>query len=281
MEDYRMNCVIVDEIIKGAFAEDIPYGDITSESLLDPNATVEAVLISKEVGVIAGLDVFRRVFELLGGVTCQSHCSDGDVVQVGQTIAKLQGNAIHMLKGERVALNLIQRMSGIATKTQRYTEALINVPTKILDTRKTTPGLRYLEKYAVSVGGGVNHRFGLSDGILIKDNHIAAVGGVKLAIEKARQKHGFVRKIEVEVETLDMVQEALEAGADIIMLDNMDNDTLKKAVELINGAAITECSGNITLERLQDIKDMGIDYISCGSLTHSVSSLDISLRIAY
>ena len=274
-----MNLLFVDEIIKRAFAEDFPYGDITSESLISSGATLDASLICKEDGVIAGLEVFERMYTLLGDVSCQFFCKDGDTIRCNQKIAEIKGNAINILKGERIALNFIQRLSGIASLTQKYAEALSGCHTKLLDTRKTTPGMRYLEKYAVAVGGGVNHRFSLSDGILIKDNHIAAVGGIRLAVEKARNIHGFVRKIEVEVETLEMVKEALEAGADIIMLDNMDIDTMKKAVALIDGHATTECSGNINLGRLQALNGIGLDFISCGSLTHSYSSLDISLRI--
>ena len=274
-----MNYVFVDEIIKRAFAEDFPYGDITSETLIEPDSTVTAILIGKEAGIIAGLEVFERVYTLLGGITCQFFCKDGDTIHKNQKIAEITGNAINILKGERTALNIIQRLSGIASLTRQYTEALSGSTTKLLDTRKTAPGMRYLEKYAVTVGGGVNHRFSLSDGILIKDNHIAAVGGIEPAVIKAKKSHGFVRKIEVEAETLDMVKEALEVGADIIMLDNMDIDTMKKAVALINGRAITECSGNINLERLQALCNIGVDYISCGSLTHSFTSLDISLRI--
>lgn len=274
-----MNYAIVDEIIKRAFEEDFPYGDITSETLIDADAALDAVLTGKEAGVIAGLGVFERVYTLLGGVTCQFFCKDGDTVNKNQKIGEIKGNAVNILKGERTALNFIQRLSGIAGLTRQYVEALSGSHTKLLDTRKTTPGLRYLEKYAVAVGGGMNHRFGLSDGILIKDNHIAAAGGIKHAVIRARNSHGFARKIEVEAETLDMVEEALEAGADIIMLDNMDIDTMKKAVALADGHAITECSGNVDIERLQTLCNIGLDYISCGALTHSFSSLDISLRI--
>jgi len=274
-----MNYVFVDEIIKRAFDEDFPYGDITSESLIDPGATLDAALICKEEGVIAGLEVFERVYAILGDVACQFFCKDGETIRHNQKIAEVKGNAINLLKGERIALNFIQRLSGIASLTRKYTESLNGCHTKLLDTRKTTPGMRYLEKYAVAAGGGVNHRFSLSDGILIKDNHIAAVGGIRPAVEKARSIHGFVRKIEVEVETLEMIKEALEVGADIIMLDNMDIDTMKKAVALIDGRAITECSGNVNFGRLQALNGIGIDFISCGSLTHSYSSLDISLRI--
>jgi nicotinate-nucleotide pyrophosphorylase (carboxylating) len=276
-----MSDILIDEIIKKAFEEDFPYGDITSETLVSPQAELKAVLICKESGVIAGTAVFERVFALLsgGGVTCRFFCEDGDRVENKQKIAEITGGAVHILKGERTALNFIQRMSGIASLTRKYADALSGGKTKLLDTRKTTPGLRYLEKYAVSAGGGFNHRFGLSDGILIKDNHIAAVGGVKKAVALARARHGFARKIEVEVESLAMVREALEVGADIIMLDNMDTETMIAAVSSIGGRAVTECSGNVSIERLSELRDIGLDYISCGALTHSFTSLDISLKI--
>ena len=274
-----MNYIIIDDLIKKAFEEDFPYGDITSETLIEPEATTKAVLLAKEVGVIAGLPVFARVFGLLGGVECCFAVRDGDKAEAGQKLAFLKGNTINILKGERTALNFIQRLSGIASKTRVFADALNGSRTKLLDTRKTTPGMRYLEKYAVSVGGGFNHRFGLSDGIMIKDNHIAALGGIIPACAAARAKHGFQRKIEVEATDLEMVAEALEAGADIIMLDNMDDESMMKALELIGGRALSECSGNVNLERLRTLGRLGVDYVSCGSLTHSFSSLDLSLKI--
>jgi nicotinate-nucleotide pyrophosphorylase (carboxylating) len=273
-----MDYTVIDERIKKAFEEDFPYGDITSEALIPSDQQSRAVLFAKEDGVIAGLDVFQRVYALLGGVECRALCEDGRRVHRNERIAELSGNTRHMLTGERAALNFLQHMSGIATLTNRCVNALSGGRTKLLDTRKTTPGLRYLEKYAVAVGGGINHRFGLSDGVLIKDNHIKAAGGIARAVEKAREKHGFARKIEVETETLEMVREALDAGADIIMLDNMDLETMKRAVSRIGGRALTECSGNVTLERLQELSGIGVDYISSGALTHSCASLDLSLR---
>jgi nicotinate-nucleotide pyrophosphorylase (carboxylating) len=273
-----MNYTVIDELIKRAFDEDFPYGDITSESLIEPDSQSKAVLLSKEDGVIAGLAVFQRVYILLGGVECRFFSEDGKRVHRDEKIAELTGDTRNILTGERTALNFIQRMSGIATLTNRCVNALSDSRTKLLDTRKTTPGLRYLEKYSVVAGGGDNHRFGLSDGILIKDNHIKAARGIARAVEKAREKHGFARKIEVETENLEMVQEALDAGADIIMLDNMDIETMKRAVSMIDGRALTECSGNVTAERLRELGGIGIDYISSGALTHSYSSLDLSLR---
>jgi nicotinate-nucleotide pyrophosphorylase (carboxylating) len=273
-----MNYTVVDELIKRAFDEDFPYGDITSEALIAPDQQSMAVLLAKEDGVIAGLDVFQRVYTLLGGVECQSFIEDGERVKNHEKIAELTGNTRNILSGERTALNFIQRMSGVATLTSRCVHALAGSGTKLLDTRKTTPGLRYLEKCAVAAGGGVNHRFGLSDGVLIKDNHIKAAGGVACAVEKARARHGFARKIEVETETLEMVSEAIRAGADIIMLDNMDTETMKQAVSMIGGRALTECSGNVTPERLRELGKIGVDYISSGALTHSYQSLDLSLR---
>jgi nicotinate-nucleotide pyrophosphorylase (carboxylating) len=273
-----MNYTVIDELIRRAFDEDFPYGDITSESLIGSGSKSKAALFAKEDGVIAGLEVFQRVYTLLGGVECLLLSEDGKGVRRHERIAELTGDTRNMLTGERTALNFIQRMSGIATLTNRCVNALSGGKTKLLDTRKTTPGLRYLEKYAVAAGGGGNHRFGLSDGILIKDNHIKAVGGIARAIEKAREKHGFARKIEVEAESLEMVRESIDAGADIIMLDNMDIETMKQAVSMIGDRALTECSGNITIERLQELSGIGIDYISSGALTHSYSSLDLSLR---
>jgi nicotinate-nucleotide pyrophosphorylase len=273
-----MNYTVIDELIRRAFEEDFPYGDITSEALIGPGQRSKAVLIAKEDGVIAGLDVFRRVYTLLGGVECSLLLEDGKSVSARERIATLTGDTRNILTGERTALNFIQRMSGIATLTDRCVRALSGSRTKILDTRKTTPGLRYLEKYAVAAGGGTNHRFGLSDGILIKDNHIRAVGGVARAVEEARKRHGFARKIEVEVENLEMVREALDAEADIIMLDNMELESMKRAVSMIDGRALTECSGNVTPERLSELGGIGVDYISCGALTHSYTSLDLSLR---
>lgn len=273
-----MNWLVIDEIIKNALKEDIWDDDITSSSILSKDQQSTVNVICKEDGIIAGLEVFKRVFFLLGDVEVSLYHKDGDSVKNGEILGNLKGNTLNILKGERVALNLLQHLSGIATITNKYVQELSNTSCKLLDTRKTTPGLRILEKYAVKVGGGCNHRFNLSDGVLLKDNHVAAAGGVKNAIEKARNSVSFVRKIEVEVETLEQVKEALDAKADIIMLDNMDNETTKKAVDLINGNALIEASGNMTLERIRSVAETGVDYISVGALTHSVKALDISMK---
>ncbi|CDM69724.1 putative nicotinate-nucleotide pyrophosphorylase [Clostridium bornimense] len=273
-----MNWLIIDEIIKNALKEDVWDDDITSSSILSKHQQSTVDVICKEDGIIAGLDVFKRVFFLLGDVEVSLYHKDGDFVKNGEILGNLKGNTLNILKGERVALNLLQHLSGIATTTNKYVQELSNTSCKLLDTRKTTPGLRILEKYAVKVGGGCNHRFNLSDGVLLKDNHVAAAGGVKNAIEKARNSVSFVRKIEVEVETLDQVKEALDAKADIIMLDNMDNETTKKAVDLIKGNALIEASGNMNLKRIRSVAETGVDYISVGALTHSVKALDISMK---
>lgn len=273
-----MNWLVIDEIIKNALKEDIWDDDITSSSILSKDQQSTVKLICKENGIIAGLDVFKRVFHLLGEVEVILYSKDGNAVKNGEVLGELKGSTLNILKGERVALNLLQHLSGIATITNIYVKELSGTSCKLLDTRKTTPGLRILEKYAVKIGGGCNHRFNLSDGVLLKDNHVAAAGGVKNAIEKARSSVSFVRKIEVEVETLDQVKEAIDAKADIIMLDNMDNETTKKAVDLINGTALVEASGNMTLKRIRSVAETGVDYISVGALTHSVKALDISMK---
>ncbi len=273
-----LNFLIVDDIIKRALKEDSPYGDVTVSAIVFPQERAEVDLIAKEEGIICGLDIFKRVFEILGEVEVNLFVKDGDLVKNTMVIGKVTGNAGNILVGERIALNLLQRMSGIATLTNKYVKKLEGANTKILDTRKTTPNLRVLEKYAVKIGGGVNHRFSLSDGILIKDNHIGYAGGIKEAIELAKKNSSFVRKIEVETETKDQVLEALEAGADIIMLDNMSPDLARDMVKLINGRALTECSGNITLDTVTDYGKTGVDYISSGELTHSVKAFDISLK---
>jgi len=273
-----LNFLIVDDIIKRALKEDSPYGDVTVSAIVSPLERAEVDLIAKEDGIICGLDIFKRVFEILGEVEVNLFVKDGDLVKNTMVIGKVTGNAGNILVGERIALNLLQRMSGIATLTNKYVKKLEGINTKILDTRKTTPNLRALEKYAVKIGGGVNHRFSLSDGILIKDNHIGYAGGIKEAIELAKKNSSFVRKIEVETETKEQVLEALEAGADIIMLDNMSPDLARDMVKLINGRALTECSGNITLDTVTDYGKTGVDYISSGELTHSVKAFDISLK---
>lgn len=268
-----------DDLILGALKEDITSEDITTNSVMREYQLGEVELICKEDGIIAGLEVFKRVFELLDANTeITFNVEDGEKVKNGQKLGVVRGDIRVLLSGERTALNYLQRMSGIATYTRTIADMLEGSNTKLLDTRKTTPGMRVFEKYAVKVGGGYNHRFNLSDGILLKDNHIGAAGGVKEAIEMAKEYAPFVRKIEVEVENLDMLKEALEAGADIIMLDNMSVEDMKKAVELCKGKAETECSGNVTKENIARLTDIGVDYISSGALTHSSPILDLSLK---
>ena len=268
-----------DNLILGALKEDITSEDITTNSVMREYQLGEVELICKEDGIIAGLEVFKRVFELLDANTeIAFNVEDGEKVKNGQKLGVVRGDIRVLLSGERTALNYLQRMSGIATYTRTIADMLEGSNTKLLDTRKTTPGMRVFEKYAVKVGGGYNHRFNLSDGILLKDNHIGAAGGVKEAIEMAKEYAPFVRKIEVEVENLDMLKEALEAGADIIMLDNMSVEDMKKAVELCKGKAETECSGNVTKENIARLTDIGVDYISSGALTHSSPILDLSLK---
>jgi len=275
-----LNWLIVDKIIRNALEEDMPYGDITTDMLIDPTEISRAVFITKEDGVVAGLDVAGRVFEILDNkVIFTKIVQDGQKVEKGSILAEVTGNTAALLKGERTALNLLQRLSGIATRTNEFIRRVEGLDVKIVDTRKTTPGLRILEKYAVRMGGGVNHRYSLSDGVLIKDNHIAAAGSIKNAVEVARKKLPHTMKIEVETETIEQVKEALEAGADIIMLDNMSIEMMKEAVKLINKKALVEASGNVTLENVREVAQTGVDIISSGSLTHSVKALDISMRI--
>ena len=269
----------VDELLWLALKEDITSEDLTTNAVMREDKIGEAQLICKQDGVIAGLQVFERVFHLLDDKTqVEMYFKDGDRVKKGDLLAKVTGDIRTILTGERVALNYLQRMSGIATHTRKLVDLLGDAKTKLLDTRKTTPNMRIFEKYAVKVGGGTNHRYNLSDGILIKDNHIGAAGGIKEAVALAKEYAPFVRKIEVEVENLEQVKEALEAGADIIMLDNMDNATMKEAVQLIDGRAETECSGNVTAERVKEIIETGVDYVSCGALTHSSAIMDVSLK---
>ena len=268
-----------DNLIMQALQEDITSEDITTNSVMREYQLGEVELICKEDGVIAGLDVFKRVFELLDDKTEVTFtCKDGDLVKNGEKLGIVRGDIRVLLSGERTALNYLQRMSGIATYTRKIADLLEGTNTKLLDTRKTTPGMRIFEKYAVKVGGGYNHRYNLSDGILLKDNHIGAAGGVKEAIMMAKEYAPFVRKIEVEVENLDMLKEALEAGADIIMLDNMSVEDMKEAVRLTAGKAETECSGNVTKENVAKLVDIGVNYISSGALTHSSPILDLSLK---
>ena len=268
-----------DELIKSALREDITSEDITTNSVMRTYQLGEVDLICKQDGVVAGLEVFKRVFTLLDSNTeVTFFVNDGDTIKNGQKIGVVRGDIRVLLSGERTALNYLQRMSGIATYTRVIADMLKGSNTKLLDTRKTTPNMRVFEKYAVKVGGGYNHRYNLSDGILLKDNHIGAAGGVKQAIMMAKEYAPFVRKIEVEVENLDMLKEALDAGADIIMLDNMSVEDMKTAVKLAKGKAETECSGNVTKENVQKLIDRGVDYISSGALTHSSPILDLSLK---
>lgn len=268
-----------DELILSALREDITSEDITTNSVMREYQLGEVELICKQDGVIAGLDVFKRTFELLDSKTEVTFTKkDGDTVKNGDKIGVVRGDIRVLLSGERTALNYLQRMSGIATYTRSIADLLKGSKTKLLDTRKTTPNMRVFEKYAVKVGGGYNHRYNLSDGILLKDNHIGAAGGVKEAVQMAKEYAPFVRKIEIEVENIDMLKEALDAGADIIMLDNMSVEDMKEAVKLVSGQAETECSGNVTKENVERLVDIGVDYISSGALTHSSPILDLSLK---
>jgi len=269
----------VDHLIKEALQEDISSEDVTTNAVMKEAVTGEVQLICKQDGVVAGLDVFRRVFEILDeNVKTDFYCKDGDEVKKGELMGIITGDIRALLSGERVALNYLQRMSGIATYTHSVAMLLEGTKTKLLDTRKTTPNMRIFEKYAVRVGGGYNHRYNLSDGVLLKDNHIGAAGSVAKAVKMAKEYAPFVRKIEVEVENLDMVREAVDAGADIIMLDNMSPEDMKEAIRIIDGRAETECSGNVTKENIDRLTSLGVDYISSGALTHSAPVLDISLK---
>ena len=269
----------VDHLIKEALQEDISSEDVTTNAVMKEAVNGEVQLICKQDGVVAGLDVFRRVFEILDeNVKTDFYCKDGDEVKKGELMGIITGDIRALLSGERVALNYLQRMSGIATYTHSVAMLLEGTKTKLLDTRKTTPNMRIFEKYAVRVGGGYNHRYNLSDGVLLKDNHIGAAGSVAKAVEMAKEYAPFVRKIEVEVENLDMVREAVDAGADIIMLDNMSPEDMKEAIRIIDGRAETECSGNVTKENIDRLTSLGVDYISSGALTHSAPVLDISLK---
>lgn len=271
--------VNIDEYILHALKEDITSEDVSTNAVMPQPKKGEVRLLAKEDGILCGLPVFERTFRLLDEkVRFETHFSDGDRVHSGTEIGVLTGDIRVLLSGERTALNYLQRMSGIATMTAEYAEALAPYRTQLLDTRKTTPNMRPFEKYAVTVGGGRNHRYNLSDGVLLKDNHIGAAGGVREAVQMAKEYAPFVRKIEIEVETPEMAREAADAGADIIMLDNMSADEMKEAIALIDGRAETECSGNVTIERLKEIGEIGVDYVSCGALTHSAPILDLSLK---
>lgn len=277
--------LVADKYIKLALEEDIHSEDVSTNAVMPEYKKGEVYLFAKEDGIIAGLQIFERVFQLLdentevtfietNGRTIQ----DGDPVEAGQALAVVTGDIRVLLSGERTALNYLQRLSGIATYTRNLADMLKGSKTKLLDTRKTSPGMRIFEKYAVRIGGGHNHRYNLSDGVLLKDNHIDAAGGVRQAIEAARAYAPFVLKIEVETENLDMVREAVKAGADIIMLDNMSPEMMAEAIRIIDGRAETECSGNVTKENIETITSLGVDYISSGALTHSAPILDISLK---
>lgn len=270
--------ILIDKYILSALREDMTSGDITTDAILrDERAQVN--LIAKDKGILAGLHVFKRVFEILDdGVTFEFYFSDGDEVNNKDLIGKISGSAKAILEGERTALNFLQRMSGIATYTKKMVDALDSDHVKILDTRKTTPNMRVFEKYAVTLGGGYNHRYNLSDGIMLKDNHIDAAGGITSAVEQVRTLNPFVKKIEVEVENFDQVREALEAKADIIMLDNMDIEEIREACKIINKKAIIECSGNVKLENINSYRDLDIDYISSGAITYGAGVLDLSMK---
>ena len=271
--------VNIDEYLLNALKEDITGEDVSTNAVMPKPRQGQVELICKEDGIVAGLEVFHRVFTLLDeNVTFETELSDGDEIKAGQLMGVLRGDIRVLLSGERTALNYLQRMSGIATFTNSLVKELEGSSTQLLDTRKTTPNMRPFEKYAVTVGGGKNHRYNLSDGVMLKDNHIGAAGGVREAVYAARAYAPFVRKIEVETENLAMVNDALEAGADIIMLDNMSDEMMKEAVKIIGSRALTECSGNVTKERLKKIKEIGVDFVSSGALTHSAPILDISLK---
>lgn len=268
-----------DDMILAALKEDMPLGDITTDNTIQAGTKARAVLIARQDAVIAGLDIFERVFKLLDdGITFKRHTEDGQRVTDGSVFMEFEGDAAAMLKGERTALNFLQHLSGIATKTAEFCKQVADLPVKITDTRKTVPGFRHLAKYAVRMGGGHNHRFCLSDGVLIKDNHIKAAGGIKKAIEQVRAGIPHTVKIEVETESLDQIKEALEAGADIIMFDNMTHEMMAKAVKLVNGKALTEASGDVHLDTVRDVALTGVDIISIGELTHTVKAANISMR---
>ena len=271
--------LVVDDLILQALREDITFEDVSTASVCPTARPATVELIAKADGIIAGLDVFARTFELLDPQSSVLFdVVDGDEVHAGDHVGQVRGDARVLLSGERVALNYLQRMSGVATYTRAVAKLLEGSETKLLDTRKTTPNMRVFEKYAVRVGGGNNHRYNLSDGVLLKDNHIDAAGGVKAAVEAAKAYAPFVRKIEIEVETPEQLKEALDAGADIVMLDNMSPENMAEAVKMAKGRAETECSGNVTRENISRLIKLGVDYISSGALTHSAPILDISLK---
>jgi len=273
--------ILVDKIIEQALLEDIGTGDITTESIIPSNLKAKGIIKTSDEGVVAGLDIARLVFQKLDSDnTFQEKIIDGTKIIQGKLLTEITGSARTILKGERVALNFLQRMSGIATITSKFCQEVKDLPIRIVDTRKTTPGLRVLEKYAVRIGGGYNHRFGLYDAVLIKDNHIATAGGIKPAVNSVRKQISHTVKIEVEVENLSQLQEALEMRVDVIMLDNMNLNVMKKAVKTAKGKVLLEASGRVTLENVREIAQTGVDLISIGALTHSVKSLDISMEIS-
>ena len=279
MNDPATLALNADELIRLALKEDISNEDVSTNAVIKEYKKGTVQLICKQNGVICGLEVFARTFKILDPATeIKFYAKDGDKVVKSQHIADLTGDIRVLLQGERTALNYLQRMSGIATYTAQVAELLKGSKTKLLDTRKTTPNMRLFEKYAVRCGGGNNHRYNLSDGVMLKDNHIGAAGGITAAVKTAKENSSFVRKIEVEVETLEQCREALQAGADIIMLDNMSVEDMKKAVAMIDGKALTECSGNVTKENITAIISTGVDFVSSGALTHSAPILDLSLK---
>ena len=273
-----LNYLIIDDIIQRGLNEDMPFGDITTSSIRPEDSTCTASLYVKEDGIICGLPVFERVFTLIGDVKCNLFKKDGDKVSKGEKIGEVKGNTQKVLMGERIGLNLLQRMSGIATTTYQYAKEIEHTKAKVVDTRKITPLYRHIDKYSVLCGGGANHRYSLSDSILIKDNHIDAAGSISNAVTLAKKNASFTTKVEVETETKEEVLEAINSKADIIMLDNMSPAMAKEMVSLIDGRAIVECSGNVTIENIKDYAETGTDYISVGALTHSFKVLDISLK---
>lgn len=271
--------LIADAHIRRALEEDLNHGDVSAAAVVPDGALASVDLIAKQDGVIAGLDVFERAFHVLDpAVEVERFVIDGEFIASGQLLARISGSAYVLLAAERTALNYLQRMSGIATYTRQIVKLLEGSKTTLVDTRKTTPGMRIFEKDAVRIGGGVNHRYNLSESVMLKDNHIAAAGGILPAVKAARRSASFTSMIEVETENLAMVAEALEAGADIIMLDNMDHETMAAAIALVDGSALTECSGNITKDNIEKIADLGVDFISSGALTHSAGILDLSMK---
>lgn len=275
----KLNSFQIDDIIKAALREDITSWDLSTNAIYEDNKLAKISLISKDNGVVSGLDVFKRTFKILDDeIFFVDYKKEGDEVSHGDLVLEIIGKASSMLSGERVALNFLQRMSGIASLTKNMIDALDDPNIAIVDTRKTTPNLRIFEKYSVRVGGGNNHRYNLSDGIMLKDNHIDAAGSIKRAVELVRKAEPFIKKIEVEVESLDMLRQALDSNVDIIMLDNMDIDTIKEAINIVDGQALIECSGNIEVDNISRFRNLKIDFISSGSLTHSAKSLDFSLK---